>query len=161
MAQYTQIVRCMQVFGRGKRKKTGGHLTYHPPVLTHFITFLNSINMSTKQKEVQSTNDVVILAGVTLADEKKKGGGSLWSLPDGNYPVQIISRREDFKGGKVAVVTTMGITTVANMFLFATPEVVKDHTSAKGEFQFYPSYKMNMTITKGVVTLLAKESVKA
>ena len=99
--------------------------------------------MSTKTKDVQS-NDVVILAGVTLAEEKKKGGGSLWSLPDGNYPVQIISRREDFKGGKVAVVTTMGITTVANLFLFATPEVVKDHTSAKGE-----------------VTLLAKESVKA
>lgn len=161
MAQYTQIVCSIQVFGRGKRKKTGGHLTYHPPVLTHFITILISNIMSTKQKEVQTTNDTVILTGVTLDAEKKKGAGTLWSLPDGNYDVNILSRREDFKGGKVAVVTSMGITTIASMFQFATPEVVKDHTSPKNEFQFMPSYKMSMSIAKGVVTKLAKAANQA
>jgi hypothetical protein len=164
MAQYTQIVRFMQVFGRGKRKKTGAHLTYHPPVLTHFITILISNIMSRTNKAVETTkevaqtkpNDTVILTGVTLEAEKAKGSGTLWSLPDGSYEVNILSRRDDFKGGKVAVITSMGITTIASLFQFATPEVVKDHTSAKNDFQFMPSYKMTMQIAKGAVTKLAK-----
>jgi hypothetical protein len=41
MAQYTQIVRSMQVFGRGKRKKTGAHLMYRTPALNHYLTHLN------------------------------------------------------------------------------------------------------------------------
>lgn len=38
MAQYTQIVSSMQVFGRGKRKKTGGHLMYRTPALNNYLT---------------------------------------------------------------------------------------------------------------------------
>jgi hypothetical protein len=43
MAQYTQIVRFMQVFGRGKRKKTGGHLMYRTPALNHYLITLISL----------------------------------------------------------------------------------------------------------------------
>lgn len=38
MAQYTQIHSYVQVFGRGKRKKTGGHFMYRTPALNNYLT---------------------------------------------------------------------------------------------------------------------------
>lgn len=109
------------------------------------------------------TNDVIVLEGVTLQAEKNKGGSTLWSCADGDYPLVILARRADFKGNppKVAVVTNNGITSIASLFEKATPEVSQDHTSPKGDFQFSPSYKMIATIQQGKVTLLAKNPNQA
>ena len=107
--------------------------------------------------------DVVILEGVTLSEEKKKGGSTLWSCADGDYEIVILSRRADFKGNpaKVAVVTSQGITSIASLFEQATPEVASDHTNPAGHFQFSPSYKMVATIMSGKVTRLAKNPNQA
>ena len=118
-----------------------------------------------KNQTVQqpTANDVVVLEGVTLQAEKNKGGSTLWSCADGEYPIVILSRRADFKGTppKVAVVTSNGITSIASLFEQATPEVSQDHTNAKGDFQFSPSYKMIATIVNGKVTVLAKNPNQA
>ncbi len=119
--------------------------------------------MGTK-KEVQETNsDVITLDGVTLIEEKKKGGSTLWSCADGEYPLVILSRRADFKGDppKVAVVTSNGITSIASLFESATIEVSEAHTNEKGHFQFSPTYKLIATIKNGKVTKLAKSPNQA
>jgi hypothetical protein len=109
------------------------------------------------------TNDVVVLDGVTLQDEKKKGGSTLWSCADGDYPLVILARRADFKGDppKVAVVTSNGITSIASLFEQATPEIAQAHTNAAGHFQFSPSFQMVATIKNGKVTKLAKSPNQA
>jgi hypothetical protein len=97
----------------------------------------------------------VIMPGVKISDELKKGGGTLWSLSDGDYELTILASREPFKGDKKAVVTSMGITTIASLFAQATQACKDKHTSASGEFQFNPTWKLKATLQKGEVRKLA------
>lgn len=96
----------------------------------------------------------VIMPGVKIESEIKKGGGTLWSLSDGTYELSILNKRDAFKGGKEAVVTSMVITTIASLFAQATPEVKEKHTSASGDFQFNPTWKLKAVIEKGEVRKL-------
>lgn len=103
----------------------------------------------------------VIMEGVKLDSEVAKGGGTLWSLSDGTYAIKIINKREPFKNKKEAVVTTLGISTIASLFAQATPEVRKDHTAASGDFQFNPEWSLEAVIEKGEVRKLSSSNAKA
>jgi hypothetical protein len=105
--------------------------------------------------------DNVIMAGVKIDSEVAKGGGTLWSLSDGTYAIKIINKREAFKNKKEAVVTTLGISTIASLFAQATVEVINDHTAASGDFQFNPEWLLEAQIEKGEVRKLSKMEAKA
>ena len=96
----------------------------------------------------------VIMAGVKIDSEIKKGGGTLWSLSDGTYELSILSKRDPFKGGKEAIVTSMGITTIASLFAQASQAVKDKHTAASGDFQFNPTWKLKAVLEKGEVRKL-------
>ena len=105
--------------------------------------------------------DNVIMEGVKIDSEVAKGGGTLWSLSDGTYAIKIISKRDPFKNKKEAVVTTLGISTIASLFAQATPAVKQDHTAASGDFQFNPEWLLEAVIEKGEVRKLSKADAKA
>ena len=100
---------------------------------------------------------IMKMDGVYLSDEKQKGGGTLWSLPNQeNLVIKIINKRDKFKKGQAAVVTTAGITSIASLFQHASTQMENDHTDSKTkEFVYDPDRELIVDINDGNVVRIA------
>jgi len=88
----------MQVFGRGKRKKTGGHLMYRTPALNHYLIFLNCIIMN---------NPLISLGKIDSIIEKGQANMPLF-MKEGSHNVKLIGQGTWGKKASQCIVTDKG-----------------------------------------------------
>jgi hypothetical protein len=141
MAQYTQIVCSIQVFGRGKRKKTGGHLMYRTPALNHYLTLLISCIMSTSKVSLGKVDSII---------EKGEKNQPLF-MKEGDHEVKLIGKGTWGAKASACILTDKGTIGAFQLIDQMRKDSILDQFLEDGEFVFEIGTELHLTIAAKAV----------
>lgn len=142
MAQYTYIVRCMQVFGKGKRKKTGPHLMYRTPALNNYLTLLK-IKIMTSSK--------VSLGQWKAIKEKGEESAPLF-MKDDRHHLSLLGKGTWGKTAAPCILTSKGTIGAYQLLSAMEKDGILSSFLTEGEFAFETGHQLFVTIASKVVT---------